>query len=393
MTQACFQIPLGMLSDFLGRKPVIITGLIIFAVGSVIAATAQTVEGLILGRALQGSGAIASAIMAMVADLTTEENRTKAMAAIGASIGLSFSVAMILGPIVAAKTGLSGVFFLSGGLSVVGILIVMFVIPSPRSVGAHKDVAASPALFATIIKNTQLGRLNLGIFSLHAILMISFVGVPGLIEDTLLLNKESHWKFYLPILLVAFVVMLPFMILAEKKRKIKPVFLAAVSVLGIANLSLLYVNQSYVWVVLSVFVFFVAFNLLESILPSLVSKISPAGAKGTAMGLYSTSQFLGAFCGGTVGGLLTQLYSFHYVFGFSAIMAFLWFCVAYSMVPPRHLSSLCISVNSVKDAERVSSISGVIEVFHSVEESLLYLKVDRDILDDTALSDFTRAST
>ncbi len=387
LTQACFQIPLGMLSDVVGRKPIIILGLVVFALGSVVAATTDSVFGLIIGRALQGAGAIASAIMAMLADLTSEENRTKAMAAIGASIGLSFSVAMILGPAVAANAGLPGVFFLSALLSLIGIAIVVFIIPKPKAITSSKEVVASPALFRSVAANMQLGRLNIGIFSLHAILMISFVGVPGLVENTLSLAKDQHWKFYLPILFTAFAVMLPFIVIAEKKRKIKPVFLAAVSVLALSNLLLVYLGNDYLWVVFSMFIFFVAFNLLESILPSLVSKISPAGAKGTAMGLYSTSQFLGAFCGGVIGGLLTQLYSAHMAFGFSAMLAFVWLCVACSMAAPRHLSSVCVPAGDRNDAVRIARINGVIEVFHSDEDSLLYIKIDRDILDDVALRD------
>ncbi|WP_245929175.1 MFS transporter [Agarilytica rhodophyticola] len=387
LTQACFQIPLGMLSDIVGRKPVIAGGLVVFAIGSVVAAVATTVEGLIIGRALQGSGAIASAIMAMVADLTSEENRTKAMAAIGASIGLSFSLAMILGPALAAIKGLSGVFALSAILSCIGIAIVFFLVPTPTSKGAHRDVAATPELFKQSVQNGQLLRLNLGIFSLHCILMVSFVCIPGVLESTLSLPKESHWQFYLPILLLAFIAMLPLMIVAEKKRKIKPVFLAAVLTLSVSCLLLMLQHQSFVGVVFIVFVFFVAFNLLESILPSLVSKIAPAGTKGTAMGIYSTSQFLGAFSGGLVGGWILQHYSVAMVFAFCAVLALLWFIVAISMLPPKHLTSLCVSIADDERVKKISQISGVEEAFHVIEESLLYLKVDKAKLDEQALNE------
>lgn len=388
LTQACFQIPLGLFSDVIGRKPVIIAGLIIFAIGSLVAATADSIEGLILGRALQGSGAIASTIMAMVADLTSEENRTKAMAAIGASIGLSFSVAMILGPALASASGLSGIFALSVLLSAVGILIVIFLVPTPKANAAHRDVATTPALVYKTIRNFHLLRLNWGIFSLHCILMASFVSIPSVLETSLSLSRDAHWMLYLPVLGLAFIVMLPFMLYAEKKRKIKPVFLSAVGLLTVCTFLLVGYSQVALPLVLLVFGFFVAFNLLEAMLPSLVSKISPAGTKGTAMGLYSTSQFLGAFCGGTIGGWVMQTYSITAVFAFSAGIAAVWFVVASFMSPPRHLSSICLQYSDDEDLREIEGISGVEEVFFSQEESLLYLKVDRTVLDPTALQKF-----
>lgn len=388
LTQACFQIPLGLFSDVIGRKPVIIAGLVIFAIGSLVAARATSIEGLILGRALQGSGAIASTIMAMVADLTSEENRTKAMAAIGASIGLSFSVAMILGPALAAASGLSGVFILSVLLSAIGILIVIFLVPTPQKNAAHRDVATTPALVYKTMKNPQLLRLNWGIFSLHCILMASFVSIPSILESSLSLSRNAHWMFYLPVLAAAFVVMLPFMLFAEKKRKIKPVFLFAVGLIAFSLFMLVRNSQAAISVLVWVFAFFVAFNLLESILPSLVSKISPAGTKGTAMGLYSTSQFLGAFCGGVVGGWVMQNYSIPAVFGFCAGVAAVWFVVAAFMSPPKHLSSVCIQFSDIEKLHEVENIHGVEEVFFAEEESLVYLKVDRAVLDQAALQKY-----
>ncbi len=392
LTQACFQIPLGLFSDVVGRKPVIVAGLVIFAVGSLVASMATSIEGLILGRALQGSGAIASAIMAMVADLTSEENRTKAMAAIGASIGLSFSVAMILGPALAAASGLSGVFFLSVILSGIGILIVIFLVPTPKVNAAHRDVATTPALVLKTIKNVHLLRLNWGIFSLHCILMASFVSVPSMLEASLGLERDGHWMFYLPVLALAFVVMLPFMLFAEKKRKIKPVFLAAVGMLVASSGLLVSFSGTAAGVIVLVFLFFVAFNLLESILPSLVSKISPAGTKGTAMGLYSTSQFFGAFIGGAVGGWIFQAHSLTAVFGFSASVAALWLVVAAFMSPPRHLASVCLQCSDPSSVPKVKDIQGVAEVFYSEDEGLMYLKVDRETLDQDTLQQYTRVS-
>ncbi len=391
LTQAIFQIPLGLFSDIVGRKPIIIGGLIIFAIGSVVAATANSIEGLILGRALQGSGAIASAIMAMVADLTSEQNRTRAMAAIGASIGLSFSVSMILGPALAAASGIGGVFFLAAVLALAGIAIVVFVVPTPQQSGSHRDTGAIPTLFVSTLKNAQLLRLDFGIFSLHAILMAMFVAIPVLLESELGLAKDAHWQVYLPVLVLAFVGMLPLMIFAEKKRKIKPVFLFAIVLIGLSNIAIGQFFNTVSLALVFIFVFFLGFNLLEAMLPSLVSKISPVGAKGTAMGVYSTSQFLGAFCGGVLGGYLLQNYSIATVFFCAGSGALVWLLFASTMQAPRHLSSLCLAVRSdFSDASAVEKMPGVEEVLFVVEESLLYLKVDKTALDEAALIKFTQ---
>lgn len=394
LTQAIFQIPLGLLSDILGRKIVITLGLVVFALGSVMAATATSIEWLILGRALQGAGAIASAIMAMVADLTSEQNRTKAMAAIGASIGLSFSVSMILGPVIASMAGLSGVFYLAAILAVCGIGIVWFLVPTPHQPSTHRDTGAIPSIFISTIKNTQLLRLDLGIFALHCVLMASFVAIPTVLETSLALSKGKHWQVYLPVLLLAFVAMLPLMIVAEKKRKVKPVFLLAIAIVALSNLFLSFSLSSSALIVGLIFCFFVGFNLLEAMLPSLVSKISPAGAKGTAMGIYSTSQFLGAFCGGVLGGLLLDDVSLASVFLATACLAAVWFLVAASMAPPKHLTSLCLPVEQGFEAEQdVAALPGVEEVLYVVEESLLYLKVDKALLDEIQLVRLTSAET
>jgi MFS family permease len=390
LAQALLQIPLGLLSDIIGRKPVIIGGLTLFALGSVIAASATTIEGLLFGRALQGSGAIAGAIMAMVADLTSEQNRTKAMAAIGASIGLSFSVAMVLGPVIASVAGLAGVFMLSALLAVAGMVIVVYLVPTPKISGSCRDSGAIPELLLKTAKNTQLLRLNWGIFSLHCILMASFVAIPSLLESSLSLDKNSHWQVYLPVLLLAFVAMLPLMLIAEKKRQVKPVFLLAIALLVVSDGLLSYVSNSTAQVLSLIFVFFVAFNLLESMLPSLVSKIAPAGSKGTAMGLYSTSQFLGAFCGGVLGGWLLDSLSINAVFFATASVAAVWFCVALFMARPKHLTSVCMPVGAgFSGLESVANLAGVEDVLHVGEESLLYLKVDRAQLDEVRLQQLT----
>ena len=388
LTQAVFQIPLGLLSDILGRKVVIVFGLILFAVGSVIASYSTSIEGVIVGRALQGSGAIASAIMAMVADLTSEENRTKAMAAIGASIGLSFTLAMIIGPAITSVFGLDGVFMLSGVLALVGIGVLLGIVPSPAKNQKHGDAGAIPRLMTTTASNIHLLRLNWGIFCLHAVLMACFVAVPSILESQAGVSREKHWLVYLPVLLMSFIAMVPLMIFSEKKRKVKSIFIFAIAVLCMSVLSMAGAHLASWLVFVALFIFFVAFNFLEASLPSWVSKVSPPGAKGTAMGIYSTSQFIGAFLGGVVGGWLINEYSYVYLFALCAAILAVWLVVALFMEPPRYLDSLCIDVDvSFSSLDRVLGLKGVEEARHVTEESMLYLKVDKRLFNEKALQD------
>lgn len=394
LTQALFQIPLGLMSDIFGRKLIIISGLVIFAAGSLVAAFSTTVEGLIVGRALQGSGAIASAIMATVADLTSEQNRTKAMAAIGASIGLSFTLAMVIGPSLAAIAGMDGVFILSAVLSVVGILIVLFFVPTPpRFHKSHRDTGAIPSLILATIKNGELFRLNWGIFSLHCVLMASFVVLPGLLQAELGLDKAEHWRVYLPVLLLSFVSMLPFMLLAERKRQVKTVFLGAIFAMAACLFFMGVFSGNGYWLVFLVFIFFVAFNLLEATLPSLVSKIAPVGSKGTAMGIYSTSQFLGAFFGGALGGALMGYQSSgEFLFFCCATLVVVWGALAWTMAKPKYLSSLCYSIpEGFARAADVKALVGVEEALVVVDESLLYLKVDKQLFNEQQLENVLTA--
>ena len=377
LTQAIFQIPLGLLSDFIGRKIVIVAGLVLFAVGSVVAATATSIEGLIIGRALQGSGAIASTIMAMVADLTSEESRTKAMAAIGASIGVSFTLAMIIGPAVAAFAGLFGIFVLSALLSLGGILVLLTLVPTPRRIDIHHDVRAVPSLILSTLANKHLLRLNWGIFVLHALLMTSFVVIPVVLLESLRIERAEHWIVYLPVMLLAFICMLPIMIVAEKKRRVKSVFILAIAVLAVAFALLALYHNTYV-ALLAIFIFFVAFNLLEAVLPSWVSKISPPGAKGTAMGLYSSSQFIGAFLGGVAGGWLLENMSITTVFIVCVVACGMWVLIAAFMQPPKYLNSICVEVRpGFSDVDRIMGFPGVEEIRLVPEEAKLYMKVDQ----------------
>lgn len=389
-TQALLQIPFGMLSDRWGRKPVIAMGLIIFALGSVVAAMADTVYGLILGRCLQGGGAIAAAVMAMMADLTSDENRTKAMAAIGASIGVSFSVALVLGPVLADLGGLSLMFWFTVGLAVVGLWVLLRWVPTPvRSPVRHREAGTVPELFSSTLRNAELLRLNLGIFILHFVLMAAFLVMPTILETQLDIPRGHHWVVYLPLLVLAFVAMLPFIIVAEKRRQMKPVFVAAVLLLG-AMMGVMAVSQHQrVGFLAGLFFFFMAFNLLEATLPSLMSKLAPAGAKGTASGIYSTCQFLGAFGGGAVGGWVLQAHGAIAVFEVCGVLVLLWAALALTMQPPRHLSRVEVTLDRAQLAtasQRLAVLPGVVEVVLIEEDAMAYLRVDPAVFDRDTLA-------
>ena len=324
LTQAGLQLPLGWLSDQVGRKPVIIGGLLVFALGSVLAATADSLWGIVIGRAVQGAGAIAATVMALVADLTSTEQRTKAMAIVGMSIGLSFAVALVLGPVIAAVGGLASVFWVTALLAVGGIAIVALLVPTPDAGGVmHSDVGARPKLFGRALRDPALLRLNFGVFSLHFILMACFLVVPGALEQLAGVDRAHHWQVYLPVLVLSVVGMLPLMRIAERGGRPREMFLCGIALLALA-IPMLGLASSAMVLYLALWLFFVGFNYLEATLPSQVSKSVFSGGKGTALGIYSTCQFLGTFAGGAGGGWLVQHFGQLSLVGLCLGLALAW---------------------------------------------------------------------
>ncbi len=347
LTQAFLQIPLGWLSDRIGRKPVIVGGLVVFALGSALAALADSVTGVIAGRALQGAGAIASTVLALVADLTRDEQRTKAMALVGISIGASFAIALVLGPVVAGFGGLVAVFWFTACLAMVGIAIVTLAVPTPEIGARHEEVGARSGLILRSVRDPALARLNIGVFTLHFVLMALFLLVPGFLQDIAGIDRAAHWQVYLPALLLSLLGMVPLMTLAERGGRLREVFLFAVVLLFVAVATLATASTS-VQIYVALWLFFVGFNYLEATLPSLVSKTVFAGGKGTALGVYSTSQFLGAFAGGAAGGWLLQYQGQSALFGVCLALTALWWLLALRRVMPG-------------DAEPVMESAGVSE--------------------------------
>ncbi len=392
LAQALLQIPIGLLADRMDRKRLIVQGLILFALGGAVAAMSTSIWGVILGRAIQGAGAISAVVMALLADLTREQQRTKAMSTIGMSIGLSFAVAFILGPFVAAHFGLSGLFW-STSLLAVGGLLLLTTVPQPTVTIKQSSDSYWQQLRLNLV-HPELLRLNTGIFVLHLVMTASFVLMPHLLLTYGHLPPSQHGWVYLPIVLGGFIAAVPAIIIAEKKRKIKQVFLFGIALLALSLVVLAEEYSQYVGLLFGISLFFVAFNLLEALLPSLLSKIAPAGTKATAMGIYSSSQFLGAFCGGVLGGVMYAHYQINVIYDVLVGLALLWLLLAATMKQPRFLHSMMLTIAPCQQDEaaellaKLKSLQGVEEVVVLANDGVVYLKVDQHHFDERQLVDF-----
>jgi MFS family permease len=391
LTQAILQLPFGMASDHFGRKRVIYFGLLLFALGSFVAASAHDIYMVIFGRAIQGAGAISAAVTALLADLTREEHRTKAMAVIGMTIGLTFALSLVLGPALYHLISIPGIFAMTGVLALLAIVVVKTSVPDPRHSHFHSDAEAAPTKLRDVLRNRELLRLNFGIFSLHAVQMSMFVVVPFALKQTGGIDANHHWQVYLPVMIISFLFMVPPIIYGEKKAKLKEVFIASVALMLAAQLAFITAIQHFWGIFIVLSMYFVAFNILEASLPSIISKIAPAGSKGTAIGVYNTFQSLGFFVGGAMGGLLSSYFGASAVFMFGAGLIGVWLVLAFRMKPLPAVKNLMFHVRelSTQEArhleERLSAVLGVTEAKVIAEEGVAYLKVDGRRLDEPAL--------
>ncbi len=336
LTQGLLQIPFGMLSDRIGRRPVIAAGLLIFAAGSVFAALADTLVGVLAGRALQGAGAIAAVVMALTADLTRENQRTKAMALIGMSIGAAFVLSLLLASNIDNLIGVSGIFWLTAALAIGGLLVLFVWVPAPAGRPQTAPAGGYRRQLTKALKDRRLLRLDAGIFILHAALTAMFVVIPISLTEYAKLPKTDFWQVYVPVMLLSAVFLLPMIVLAERRHWIKQFFLVAIVVLVLSQTLLIELHTSLYGIAISLFLFFLAFNLLEAMLPSLISRTVEARSKGTALGVYSSFEFFGAFVGGTVGGVLYGWLGIPAVYGFVIALLVLWFLIALGMTMPKH---------------------------------------------------------
>ncbi len=406
-TQAVLQIPFGLLSDRMGRKRVITAGLALFVLGSLVAAVAHDIVWVIIGRALQGSGAIAAVVLALTADLTRENQRSKAMALIGMSIGMAFMLALVLAPIFAGVVGVQGLFVLTAVLAVLAMIVLWRWVPSPAQ-RPNREVQAVPSDIFRLLADPQLIRLDVGIFVLHFVLTAMFVVVPLLLVKEMGVATSKHWQVYLPALLASVAAMVPLVMLSAQKKRTMRVFFAAICILLASQVLFLWKPVSNVYSLgMMLFVFFWGFNTLEAMLPSLVTRLSPAATKGTAVGVYNTFQFAGVFAGGALGGLVYGQFGYTAVFVLCGLLLVLWALLVQTAPATSLYDSRIVQLTDLmkqnqsssesRDAtieqlyQQLKSIVGVKDVTIIEDECLAYLKVDKDYFDEEQLAGFERS--
>ena len=383
--QAIFQIPMSLAADKFPRKPIIMLGLILFAVGGIIAANATDIYQVIIGRALAGSGAVSAVLMALLADVTREEMRTKAMATMGLTIATSIMLAFAFGPLLVGSLGISGLFWLTAGFAILAMLL-LFVVPTPMRVLKHNlDNKSIGEQLATVLKIGDLNRLHVGIFALHLTMTAIFVILPHQLTEVMGLSVRQQGLVYLPLLFVGFAVAIPFIIIAEKKRKMRQVFLAAIALMTAALALLALGSQVGVGIIVGLLLYFMGFNLLEATIPSWISKRAPVANKATAMGLNSSSQFLGAFVGGAMGGLLLNQSNL-LAWGLLSLVMGIALLLIIPIAQPPYLSSTTVTIPkniNIQDWSRqMLAVDGVDELVVMAKEQVAYLKLDKTQLTD-----------
>ena len=387
LTQAILQIPFGWWSDRYGRKPVIYVGLVIFAVGSFVAALGIHIYVVILGRVLQGAGAIAAAVMALAADLTRDEHRTKAMAMIGSTIGATFALSLVASPWLNHVIGVPGIFVLTGVLALAAMWVVYGVVPAEPAASQRREQRRDLGEFWQVFKDPQLLRLNYGILALHAALMAAFISVPFSLR-TAGLGVAQHWQVYLPVLLGSFVLMLPAILKAKTASQVKAMFVGSVTLLLAGHVAMPWLMDSVWLITLFLLVFFTPFNVLEACLPSLISRIAPPGAKGMAIGIFSSVQFFGAFLGAAVGGFLYGRWGSIGIVIFGTTLLVIWLVLAVGMKVPATLSTRVYTIPGL-DRDRADGLTAQLQTVPGVHEAHVvagerraYLRVDSADFDE-----------
>ncbi len=386
--QAIFQIPMSLAADKFPRKPIIMLGLVLFALGGIIAANATDIYEVIIGRALAGSGAVSAVLMALLADVTREEMRTKAMATMGLTIATSIMLAFAFGPLLVGSLGISGLFWLTAGFAILA-MVLLLIVPSPMRVLKHNlDNKSIGQQLATVLKIGDLNRLHFGIFALHLTMTAIFVILPHQLSEVMGLSVRQQGLVYLPLLFIGFAVAIPFIIVAEKRRKMRQVFLGAIALMTVALVVLALGSQVGVGIIVGLLLYFMGFNLLEATIPSWISKRAPVANKATAMGLNSSSQFFGAFVGGAMGGLLLNQSNW-LAWGILAAVMAVSLLLIMPIADPPYLSSTTVTIPKNIDIQdwsrQMLAVNGVDELVVMAKEQVAYLKLDK-----TKLTDFSR---
>ncbi len=385
LSQAILQIPFGTLSDRFGRKPVIAFGLVIFVLGSIVCASAHTMTTLVIGRTLQGAGAVGSTLLALMADLTREEQRTKSMALAGMSIGLSFAIAMVMGPVLSDWMPINQLFWVAVVFGLLAIVLLYTKVPTPTISRWHRDTEPELHGVQKLLIAPELAKLNLGILFLHAIFTASFIVIPISLQQFAHIPVNHQWSLYLPTLIIAFILSLMCMGMAERKKRFKPFFIGGISTLIAAQLCWWFAPGNTSMAALGLCFFFGGFSLLEAFLPSMISRLAPADRKGSALGIYSCAQFFGIFTGGALGGWLYGQFSFAGVYLFCISLALLWLILAFFMQTPRYLVTQLWRLTPAEwDAivKQLHLLPGVIEMTFVPSDGVAYLKMEPSTIKD-----------